>query len=64
MKCKICFNLNKKNLSFTYSHQNIKYYKCQNCYFVFQYPLPSKKKLKKIYNTEYFNQNYFEIQRI
>ncbi len=60
MNCKICYNLNKKNISFIYSHQNLRYYKCQNCYFVFQHPLPSKKELKKIYNTEYFNQNYFE----
>ncbi len=60
MKCKICFNKDKKNISYFYTHKNIRYYRCNNCFFIFQHPLPSNKELKKLYNKEYFNKNYFE----
>ena len=51
MKCKICSGLNKKKISYIYTHEKIKYYRCENCFFIFQNPLPSKKKLNKIYNN-------------
>tara|TARA_B100001121_G_C18621421_1_gene589519 strand:- start:157 stop:969 length:813 start_codon:yes stop_codon:yes gene_type:complete len=60
MKCKICFNIDKKNISYFYTHKNIRYYRCNNCFFIFQHPLPSNKELKKLYNKEYFNKNYFK----
>ena len=60
MKCKICDkNLNLKK-SYLYTHCKIKYYKCSNCLFIFQNPLPSNKKLKELYDKEYFNQNYLK----
>ena len=59
MKCKICFNLNKKNISYFYNHQSIKYYRCNNCFFIFQHPLPSNQELTELYNNDYFNKNYF-----
>ena len=60
MKCKICFNIDKKNIFYFYTHKNIRYYRCNNCFFIFQHPMPSNKELKKLYNKEYFNKNYFK----
>ena len=59
MNCKICSSINKKNkIKYIYSFLKKKYYKCLSCDLVFQYPQPSKDDLKKIYDKEYFNQNY------
>ena len=60
MKCKICGKINNLNSSYLYTHYKIKYYRCNNCLFIFQHPLPDSKKLKKLYSKEYFNQNYLK----
>jgi len=60
MICKICGKINNLHKSYLYNHCNIKYYKCNNCLFVFQHPLPNSKKLKELYSKEYFNQNYLK----
>ena len=60
MKCKICGEINNLNKLYSYTYCNIRYYKCNNCLFVFQHPLPNSKKLKELYSKEYFDQNYFK----
>lgn len=58
MKCKICNSLIKPKNSFLYIHQKIKYYRCKKCNFIFQYPLTTLEKLKKLYDKRYFTENY------
>ena len=60
MKCKICGKIINLNKSYLYTHSQIRYYRCNNCLFVFQYPLPNNQKLKDLYSKEYFNQNYLK----
>lgn len=60
MKCKICDKIINLNKSYLYTHSKIKYYRCNNCLLVFQYPLPNNQKLKDLYSKEYFNQNYLK----
>jgi 2-polyprenyl-3-methyl-5-hydroxy-6-metoxy-1,4-benzoquinol methylase len=58
MNCKICNKINKKKISYFYKYLNKRYFKCFNCDFIFQYPLPNEKELKNIYSKEYFRTNY------
>lgn len=58
MKCKICSNKDRKRLTKSYTHKNIKYFRCHMCDFIFQHPLPNLNKLKLIYDKEYFEDNY------
>ena len=60
MKCKICDKIINLNKSYLYTHNKIRYYRCNNCLFVFQNPLPNSQKLKDLYSKEYFNQNYLK----
>ena len=60
MKCVICSSINKKkNIKYFYKHLKKKYFKCFNCEFVFQYPLPTNSELTKYYNKSYFEKNYY-----
>ena len=59
MICRVCNFLNiKKKFSLKYIHENIKYFECNNCKFIFQNPIPGKNELSKIYSNEYFKINY------
>ena len=58
MICKICNNKSSKKFIKLYIHQNIKYFRCDICDFVFQHPLLSQNKLNIFYDKKYFDNNY------
>ena len=58
MKCKICLNKKLKKITKIYTHENIKYFRCHICDFVFQHPLPNLEKLRRFYDKKYFEKNY------